>query len=230
MLSYGTPNTEYVRGWRKRTDDNRPMWAVNLMRYHPVAKYPDGRATILSGREADDLYAPHEELAQVGAASVLRATVVHQLVGDGARWDRVAIARYPSRVAQLDMQALPAFQERHVHKIAGMDFTIVLATFRPDGAAPPPADVDEAPMLLMQAVADRDAPDLAADLDSTPVAVLDVEDTIIGDARKYAQVRWHMLSATVGDQLRSRRRVDHPVDYTLLLTPERSSFGKALAE
>ncbi|ODT89411.1 hypothetical protein [Phenylobacterium sp. SCN 70-31] len=228
MMSYGTPNTDYIRGWRQRTDDTRPMWALNLMRYHPVAQYPDGRQTTLSGWEADDLYSPQEELGRVGALGALRAPVVHQLVGDGARWDRVAIAKYPTRVSQLDMQRLPEFQERHIHKIAGMDFTIVLATFRPDGAPPAPPRLGEAPMLLVQVVADRNAPDYAEGLDATPVAVFDVEDTIIGDSRKYAQSRIHMLSATVGDQLKSRRRVDSADSYVLLVEIERNLLVEAL--
>lgn len=229
MSSYGTPNVDYVRGWRQRTDDTRPMWAVNLMRYHPVAKYPDGRQTTLSGYEADDLYSPQEELAKVGAAGVLRAPVVHQLVGDGGRWDRVAIAKYPTRVSQLDMQRLPEFQERHIHKIAGMEFTIVLASFRPDDAPPPPPGLAETPMLLVQVMGDAQAPDYAADLDATPVAVFDVEDTIIGDHRKYAQVRLHMLSATVGDQLKSRRRVEDAGSYVLLTSIQRNHLAGALA-
>jgi hypothetical protein len=205
------------------------MWAVNLMRYHPVAKYPDGRQTRLSGYEADDLYSPQEELAKVGAAGVLRAPVVHQLVGDGGRWDRVAIAKYPTRVAQLDMQRLPEFQERHVHKIAGMEFTIVLAGFRPDDAPPPPPGLAETPMMLVQVVGDRNAPDYAADLEAAPVAVFEIEDTIIGDQRKYAQVRLHMLSVAVGDQLKSRRRADDPGSYVLLTRIERNRLAGALA-
>lgn len=228
-MGYGTPNTDYIRGWRGRTDDVRPMWALNLMRYKPVAEYPDGRTTTLSGQEADDLYRPQAELAAVGAAGVLLAPVVHQLVGDGARWDRVAIAKYPSRVAQLDMQQLPAFQARVIHKHAGMEFTIVLATFLPDDAPPAPAGVGKAPMLLVQVVADRSAPDIAADMDATPVAVFDVEDTIIGDERKYVQARWHMLSAEVGEQLRERPRIHDPVGYSLLIQPERNLLETAFA-
>ncbi|MDZ4371838.1 MAG: hypothetical protein U1C74_10495 [Phenylobacterium sp.] len=230
MMSYGTPNTDYVRGWRQRTDDDRPMWALNLMRYHPVAQYPDGRETTLSGREADDIYAPQDELAKVGALGALRAPVVHQLVGDGARWDRVAIAKYPTRVAQLDMQRLPEFQARHIHKIAGMEFTIVMATFlRPD-SPPPPATLGETPMLLVQVMGHADAPDYAADLDATPVGVFDIEDTIIGDSRKYAQARLHMLSATTGDQLKSRRRVEDPDSYVLLLSVERNLLPVAFGQ
>jgi len=227
---FGTVNTQYVSGWRERTDDTRPMWALNLMRYRPIAQYPDGRVSTLTGQQADDLYRPDEQLAKVGAKGVLLAPVVHQLVGDGARWDRVAIARYPSRVAQLDMQMLPDFQERVIHKRAGMEFTIVLATFLPDDAPPAPAGVGEAPLLLVQVVGDPDAPDVAADIDATPIAVFDVEDRIIGDERRYAQARWHMVSAAVGDELRRRPRVHDPVTYSLLIQPERNLLAEAFAK
>ncbi|MBL8772993.1 MAG: hypothetical protein JNK30_16545 [Phenylobacterium sp.] len=229
MNGYGTPNVGYISGWRDRTDDTRPMWALNLMRYRPVAQYADGRATTITGQEADDLYRPEAELAAVGAAGVLLAPVVHQLVGDGGRWDRVAIAKYPSRVSQLDMQLLPEFQARVIHKRAGMEFTIVLATFLPDDAPPAPAEVGSAPLLLVQVVSDPKAPDVAAGIDATPVAVFDVEDTIIGDERKYAQARWHIVSEAAGEILRQRPRVEHPVDYALLIRPERNRLSEAFA-
>lgn len=229
MVSYGTPNTAYVRTWRKIPDD-LAMWAVNLMRYRPRAQYPDGRATDLTGWEADDLYAPHAELAQVGAASVLRARVVRQLVGDGARWDRVAVARYPSRCAQLDMQKLPAFADRHVHKVAGMEFTIVLASFLAQGPESPAAELDAAPALLLQVVGARDASDYAAGLEASQIGVFEIEDTIVGDARKYLQARWHALSADAAATLRARPRVDDAERYVLLLEPERTHFARAAAD
>ncbi|MCC7268371.1 MAG: hypothetical protein IT546_13690 [Caulobacteraceae bacterium] len=224
---YGTPNTDYVRTWRERADP-RPMWALNLMRYRPKAQYPDGRATDLTGWEADDLYAPYEELAAVGASGVLRAPVVHQLVGDGARWDRIGIALYPTQGAMLDMQMSPAFQERHHHKIAGMEFTIVVATFRPEGAPTPPVSADETPLLLLQLVGDRTAPDLAAGLDVQPIATFDADNVIIGDERRYAQARWHAVSEAVGEELSRRPRVEDASSYAFLLRPDRNELAASL--
>jgi hypothetical protein len=204
------------------------MWALNLMRYRPRAQYPNGRATDLTGWEADDLYAPYDELAAVGAAGILRAPVLHQLVGDGARWDRIAIARYPTPGAMLDMQMSPVFQERHQHKIAGMEFTIVVATFRPEGAAPPPAGADQTPLLLLQLVGDRGEPDLAAGLGAEHIATFEAENVIIGDERRYAEARWHAVSEALGEELRRRPRVESATSYAFLLKPERNALATSL--
>ena len=61
-MDYGTRNIAYVGGWRALENDG-PMWALNLMRYRSRAIY------------ADDLYAPHEALAEIGGRSVIRARV-----------------------------------------------------------------------------------------------------------------------------------------------------------
>ena len=50
------------------------------------------------------------------------------LRGDGTPWDRVGIVRYPSRRAFLAMQQRDDFKQKHVHKDAGMEFTIVMST------------------------------------------------------------------------------------------------------
>ena len=50
-----------------------------------------------------------------------------QLLGDDRARDRIAVVRYPSRRAFLDMQDLPEYVELHEHKDAGMDSTFVIA-------------------------------------------------------------------------------------------------------
>jgi len=107
-------------------DEDGPVWMVNLMAYRPVAEYADGRETTLTGAEADDLYAPLEELASVGAEIVFFATVDTQLLGDAPSWDRVAVVKYPTRRAFVEMSNSPAFEAKHVHKDAGMAQTIVI--------------------------------------------------------------------------------------------------------
>lgn len=47
-----------------------PVWMVNLMRYRDHADYADGPSTELTGREADDMYAPLDTLAEIGAEVV----------------------------------------------------------------------------------------------------------------------------------------------------------------
>lgn len=94
-------------------------------KYREVAAYADGCESAISGREADDLYAPIDVLTAIGAEIVFVADVDQQLLGDDATWDRVAIVKYPTRRAFIEMQVRPDFQEKHVHKDAGMDTTIV---------------------------------------------------------------------------------------------------------
>ncbi len=127
-------------------EDDGPVWMVNLMRYRDRADYVDGRDTDLTGREADDLYAPLDTLADLGAEVVLFGEVEDQLLGDGPRWDRVAVVKYPTRRSFVEMQTRPDFQEHHAHKDAGMEATFIIAgqPFAPptwDGEVPDPAAV-----------------------------------------------------------------------------------------
>ncbi len=123
---YGQVNREY--GMKLATtppDEDGPVWMVNLMKYKEVADYADGRPSNVSGREADDIYAPVDVLGDIGAQIVFVADVDQQLLGDSPTWDRVAIAKYPTRRAFIEMQSRPDFKDKHAHKDAGMEFTIV---------------------------------------------------------------------------------------------------------
>lgn len=107
-------------------DDDGPVWMINLMRYKDRAEYGDGRETTLTGREADDEYAPLGPLAAVGAEIVFVAEVEDQLLGDEPKWDRIAVVRYPTRASFIAMQQRDDFQRAHEHKEAGMAETIVI--------------------------------------------------------------------------------------------------------
>ncbi len=124
---YGQVDRDYgVRLATTPPDDDGPVWMVNLMKYRDVADYRDGSGTTISGREADDRYAPVESLRAIGAEVVLVADVDQQLLGSEPLWDRVAIAKYPTRRSFIEMQSRPDFKVKHVHKDAGMDITIVM--------------------------------------------------------------------------------------------------------
>ena len=130
-LHYGSVDAAYAtRLATTPPEQDGPVWMVNVMSYRDRADYADGRVTALSGREADDLYAPLGPLAAVGARVVLFADVDAQFLSDEPRWDRVAVVRYPTRRSFVDMQALPEFADLHVHKDAGMDRTIILGAGR----------------------------------------------------------------------------------------------------
>lgn len=225
---YGTLDLDYVGGWSHREDDDRPMWALNLMQYRPVADYVDGRPSSISGWEADELYQPDEPLSQVGAEIALIAPVVHHLAGDATRWDRVAIARYPSRRAMLEMHQLGAFQELHVHKDAAMAFTIVTATFPRYDAVP--AASPAGGRLLLQLVADVQEPDLGAELGALPIGSFAVEGVVIGDERRWAEARWHVAGADVAAELAARPTTASSTSYVLLLEPELDRIAELLDE
>ena len=102
-LGYGTVDPDY--GMRLATtprSEDGPIWMVNLMAYRKVADYGVGNASgidpenggTVSGREADDRYAPLDVLADIGADVVFIGDVEDQLLGDVPRWDRVGVVRY----------------------------------------------------------------------------------------------------------------------------------------
>lgn len=217
---YGQIDRDY--GMRLATtppDDDGPVWMVNLMSYRETADYADGRESTISGREADDLYAPTGPLAAVGAEIVFVADVCDQLLGDEPRWDRVAIVKYPTRRSFIEMQQRPDFQELHHHKEAGMSQTIVMGT-QPmtgldlDGTAsadwrdvphPPTADDGDVMVIHVLRFHDEVGAETPDEMDeySRHAAVVAgrhggriagwfaVEGTILGDGRRWDQVRFN---------------------------------------
>lgn len=219
---YGQVNREY--GMKLATtppDEDGPVWMVNLMKYKEVADYADGRASTVSGREADDIYAPVAVLGDIGAQIVFVADVDQQLLGDSPIWDRVAIVKYPTRRAFIEMQSRPDFKDKHAHKDAGMEVTIVSGCVpiavptRPAGVsevdwadvAHPPTE-DDGPVVVLHVLrfdaesASHATPDAMAAYQSAAAAVavphglringwFAVEGTIVGDGRTWDQVRFN---------------------------------------
>lgn len=176
MPRYGTIDEDYVTRlstWPVAGDGD--IYMLNLMAYRDEADYgPDGERGI-SGREADDRYAPLDVLAELGANVCFFADVV----AASEPWDRIAVVRYPTRRSFIEMQSRPDFQEKHAHKDAGMDHTTIVATLPTDGF---PEGGD---LVLLEV---WDGP--------TPASVVDggseflVEGTIIGDGRSWRGARY----------------------------------------
>lgn len=181
---YGTINVELVGSWlHMKPEDDGSFWALNLMKYVEVANYDDGREGV-SGKAADDAYSPVGPLAAVGAAVAYLGDVKSQPLGT-PQWDRVGIVRYPTRASFFAMQERKDFREAHVHKKAGMDFTIILSCLPNtyDEAASTDGDL----VLLI----DKGPVDAFTNIDSaTQVALFDVEGVIIGDERRYDRARF----------------------------------------
>jgi hypothetical protein len=220
-MRYGSVDPEYAERLASTPpDQDGPVWMVNLMRYRERAEYADGRPTELTGQQADDLYAPFDSLAAVGAEIVFFGEVETQLLGDQPAWDRIAVVKYPTRRAFVDMQQRPEFVEHHVHKDAGMAATIITGTqpfAHPEGPEDAP-EVDQVPfpstkedprIVVVHAVAfDREQADLDDSVESMTaytqhaieVAVphgvrvegwFRSEGTIVGDGRQWDQVRFN---------------------------------------
>jgi uncharacterized protein (DUF1330 family) len=100
-----------------------PIYMVNLLRFKDRAQYKDGRETDLTGREAYNLYgdAVSQLLPKFGGGAVFMAEVSRLSLGEVEDlWDVVAIARYPSKQAMLEMMMSPEMQEIGVHRAAGL--------------------------------------------------------------------------------------------------------------
>lgn len=181
---YGIINVDLIRSWfTMEPGTDTAFWAVNLMKYHEVAQYDDGR-TGVSGREADDAYAPLGPLAAVGAMVAYLGNVTDQPVGD-PRWDRVGIVRYPSRSAFMAMQERDDFKTQHEHKKAGMEFTVILS------CTPVAHDASVFSNGALMLLVSRGAADPFADLSgATTVVDFDSEGCIIGDGRHYDRARF----------------------------------------
>lgn len=232
MPRYGQLNESYIASWFEREDPGGPMWALNLMKYRERAEYADGRQSSISGMEADDVYAPHEHLRKVGSRLVMMAPVLHQLVGDGHVWDRIAIAQYRDRMAMIEMSSNADFQKDEDHKEAGMDFTIVMATFPVDGDPVPPqtSGVDDDRLLLLQVVGDPDTADFATDTDSVRIGRFAIEDRIIGDDRTFAEARYDLVSRDVADQLVTGGSTHSDTDYVVIADPALDDIARSLTD
>lgn len=217
-ISYGTIDEAYAR--RLATIDpahDGPIWMVNLMRYRDHAVYADGRETTLTGREADDRYAPFGPFRTIGAELVFLADVEAQLIGDDPAWDRIAVVRYPTRKSFLDMQDLPEYETLHEHEDAGMAATFVIgcqpaavpdlpADAPPLDAVPHPSTPTDGPVVALHVLRyheGRSSEDMelyqgrAAEV-ALPHGVrigawFDVEGTVVGDGRDWDQVRFNVF-------------------------------------
>lgn len=235
---YGTIDPDYARRLAgTEPGHDGPVWMVNLMQYREVADYADGRDTTRSGREADDEYVPLGPLAAVGAEIVYAADVEHHLLGEGTPWERIGIVRYPTRRSFVEMQQRDDFQQKHVHKDAGVARTIVLGCqpmtgvenpFRaavgniehPSTDEDPPVHVlhvlrfDEGAYDEMEAYG-RGAAVVAGRHGGGPHAWFEVEGTILGDGRSWDQVRVNefpsraAFMAVVADPGRQAHQAEH---------------------
>ena len=104
-------------------DIESPISMVNLLKFKEKAEYEDGRDTNLSGKEAYMIYGieVQEHLKKVGGEMVFGGEISRLMLGEVEDlWDNVAVARYPSRTAILEMMMHPDYQESEKHRSAGL--------------------------------------------------------------------------------------------------------------
>jgi len=104
-------------------DIESPISMVNLLKFKEKAEYEDGRDTNLSGKEAYMIYGieVQEHLKKVGGEIVFGGEISRLMLGEVEDlWDNVAVARYPSRTAMLEMIMDPDYQESEKHRSAGL--------------------------------------------------------------------------------------------------------------
>ena len=218
---YGKPNVSYVSTWFSDPND-KPMWALNLMKYRPIADYVDGRDLHISGADADMLYNPTGPLAEVGGRVMLVTDVLHQISGDQILWDRVAVAYYPKRLAMIEMQQLPNFIDLHAHKDAAMEFTIVMASM-PTENCPQPADwsmLNEDDLLLVQVTNEQSTVNFSTLVPSRRVGDYSVEGVIVGDERAWTRATWDIIARTEVDKLvTASTNLSEASTYAMILEP-----------
>jgi hypothetical protein len=191
--AYGKINKEY--GFSLATcppEKDGPIYMVNLMKYHEVAQYDgtDAEAAPISGREADDKYNPASVLNKIGADMVFIGDVTGNFTG-AEDWDRIAVVRYATRKSFIEMQSRKDFGEKHVHKNAGMQRTVIVCC-RPEDTS---IDTRErpAPSLELRTVAMivRQTPQRDAAFAALPEAVnFAAEGTIVSDGRMWDTVQF----------------------------------------
>ena len=189
---YGTIDKDYaVQLATRPPEDDGPIYMVNLMKYHEVAQYTQDASVDkpISGREADDRYNPASILAKIGATIVFVGDVVSNRPGD-EDWDRIAVVRYATRKSFIDMQSRRDFSDKHVHKAAGMQRTIIVSC-RPedeelDRRGRPRTDDARLVVMVVRRTDDR-----ASAFSAIPGAVnLSAEGTIVGDGRSWDTVQF----------------------------------------
>lgn len=108
-----------------------PIAMVNLLKFHAEARYTDGRAEKISGREAYMRYvAQMGPIVQAGGGRFLFSGEVKGLViGEVEElWDAVGIAEYPSRADFYRIATSPAVHAIGVDREAGLAGQLLILT------------------------------------------------------------------------------------------------------
>jgi uncharacterized protein (DUF1330 family) len=113
---------------------NSPICMVNLLKFKDIAQYEDRRPTNLTGKEAYTIYmkAVEKLVEKVGGTALFYGDVKGLLIGETNQlWDAVAIAKYPSFQAMVEMNTSKEFMDISVHRTAGLAGQLLIETVQP---------------------------------------------------------------------------------------------------
>jgi uncharacterized protein (DUF1330 family) len=110
-----------------------PLQFVNLLSYHPRARYPEGHELAGAGLSGADAYGRYgavalDHVVRRGGTLVLYNDVLQVLIGRTQPWDQIAIMEYPGIDAFVDMIRDPDYQAGLVHRDAGLAETAILVS------------------------------------------------------------------------------------------------------
>ena len=124
------PNDKQMKEFTEG-DIDTPIYMVNLLKFKNKAEYEDGRKTNLSGEEAYAIYGLEvmEHLKKIGGESIFSGVVNRLMLGEVEElWDWIAIVKYPSRKAMLEMILNPDYLESEKHRSAGLEGQLNIET------------------------------------------------------------------------------------------------------
>ena len=112
--------------------NEEPIVMVNLMQFRPHAEYEDPALNDCTGLQAFARYTSGsaEVRKEVGAKLVWSGRAIQMPIGPSEKtWDMVALVRYPSTRAYLNMKATKAYADARVHRIAALyDSRMIMTT------------------------------------------------------------------------------------------------------
>jgi uncharacterized protein (DUF1330 family) len=124
------PNDKQMKEFSEG-DIDTPIYMVNLLKFKKKAVYEDRRKTNLSGEEAYAIYGMEviEHLKKVGGESIFSGVVSRLMLGEVEElWDWIAVVKYPSRKAMLEMILNPDYLESEKHRSAGLEGQLNIET------------------------------------------------------------------------------------------------------
>jgi hypothetical protein len=116
------------------SDDGRPVYTVNLYKFHDKAAYTAGAGFTGTGEQAYDRFS--RVMISLMAERSSHPIYGSSWVDASSDWDRIVVVRYRSRRDLVDLFATDAFADASLHKWASIrehQRMLVQATHIPDG-------------------------------------------------------------------------------------------------